>query len=129
MARVDSGPTFADRLALVGLTPQQREANRATLLLAEIVHELCDLVREQNGLLESIRDATAYTATPAAAGQEEGGNGDVLPQSAPPPPDPGDTEPAVADPPTSKPATRRQTAKTTTGKKATAARRSTSGNK
>lgn len=155
MARADRGPSFEQRVARSGLTPQQAETARATLLLAELVDELCGLIREQNDriaeqserlaeqnrVLEDIRDrqpaaVTNYhvtNAAPAGPTDKGEGGGDVrLREPATPPPDPddqADSGRAVAEPAAGKPAARRPATKAAAGKTAakttTAARRGT----
>lgn len=156
MARNERGPSFDERVTRAGLSPVQRETGAATLLLAEQVHELCDLIREQNDriaeqterlaeqnrLLTEIRDRqpapvniVASFATRGTAGKGAGGDEAVqIREPAVPPPDETTSGGPVAEPATGKTAARGASAKTsaraaTPAKKTTtAARRSTGKN-
>lgn len=124
MARTSSGPSFASRVAAAGLSPQQREAAAATLLLAELVDELCGLIRqqiaqldeqnvrlaEQNELLDDIRNgrkgerATRRVGVASGPSDEGKEGGTVrITEPATPPPDP-DEGPAPGDRPVAEPA-------------------------
>ncbi|WP_431935803.1 hypothetical protein [Micromonospora sp. RP3T] len=129
-ARNDRGLSFDERVARAELTPQQRENARATLLLAEQVHDMCgllaeqndrlaehgDRLAEQNALLAEIRDRLTGPATVVnnvtagrAVDKEEGGDPVRLREPAVPPGEPGDDGRPVADPAAGKPTTRRPT--------------------
>lgn len=148
MARNERGPSFAERIARAELTPQQRENARATLMLAEQVHDMCALLgeqndrlaehserlAEQNALLAEIRDRLTgpttvvnNTAVERVADEEGGGDPVRLREPATPPGDPDDDGRPVADQAAGKPTTRRQAAtaaaRTTPAKTTPAARR------
>jgi hypothetical protein len=136
VARDDRGPSFGDRVA-AGLTPQQRETSAATLLLAELVDELCGLVRqqtdrlgeqnerlsEQNELLDDIRNGRRGERRPAVApGDERGGGEDVrITEPETPPPDENTARDGntVGDRPLADPSTGAQTARGTPTRKTT----------
>ena len=153
MARTGSGPSFADRVAAANLSPQQRETAAATLLLAELVDELCGLTARQVAQLDEQNDRLAeqnrlladlHAARPKAvdihltgpAGRpgnsQKGGGEDVrITEPATPPPDkdpnngPDDGDRPVAEPAAEPAAAGRPPAKKTTSKAAPAKKTTT----
>lgn len=135
MTRDDHGPSFEQRVADAGLSPQQRETSAATLLLAGLVHEQNERLAVQTSLLEEIRDRLGApvhnttvvntTATPSGTDGGEGGGEDVqLREPQTPPADPDDKPDRVPGPKstasrstTRRPATKATTSKATPAKK------------
>ncbi|MEU7590632.1 hypothetical protein AB0A95_30620 [Micromonospora sp. NPDC049230] len=123
MAR-DDGLSFAQRLDRAGLSPQQRETSAATLLLAELAHEMNERLAAQASLLEEIRDRLPAPAdsTAAADSGEGGGAGVQLREPQGPPADPDDSPDSTPGPQktTGRAATRRPATKATASKTAPA---------